>query len=158
MPYITVGEENSAPIELSYEDHGTGQPVVLIHGCPLDGRPWERQVPALVEAGHPVITYDRRDFGRSSQPTKGNDYDTFAADLDKVLTTPALTDAVLVGFSTGPSEAGRHLGTYGSGRVAKAAFLASAEPFLLKTDDPAGADARRAWSPTPSRRRSRWPR
>jgi pimeloyl-ACP methyl ester carboxylesterase len=141
MPYITVGEENSAPIELYYEDHGTGQPVVLIHGYPLDGHSWERQVPALLEAGHRVVTYDRRGFGRSSQPTKGYDYDTFAADLDKVLTTLDLTDAVLVGFSMGTGEVGRYLGTYGSGRVAKAAFLASLEPFLLKTDDnPAGVD------------------
>jgi pimeloyl-ACP methyl ester carboxylesterase len=141
MPYITVGEENSAPIELYYEDHGTGQPVVLIHGYPLDGHSWERQVPALLEAGHRVITYDRRGFGRSSQPTTGYDYDTFAADLDKVLTSLDLTDAVLVGFSMGTGEVGRYLGTYGSGRVAKAVFLASLEPFLLKTDDnPTGVD------------------
>ncbi|MFC8432294.1 alpha/beta fold hydrolase [Streptomyces sp. NPDC057253] len=141
MPYITVGEENSAPIELYYEDHGTGQPVVLIHGYPLDGHSWEKQLPALLEAGHRVITYDRRGFGRSSQPTTGYDYDTFAADLDKVLTTLDLTDAVLVGFSMGTGEVGRYLGAYGSGRVAKAAFLASLEPFLLKTDDnPTGVD------------------
>ncbi|MFI6434186.1 alpha/beta fold hydrolase [Streptomyces sp. NPDC050759] len=141
MPYVAVGEENSAPIELYYEDHGTGQPVVLIHGYPLDGHSWEKQVPALLEAGHRVITYDRRGFGRSSQPTTGYDYDTFAADLDKVLTTLDLTDAVLVGFSMGTGEVGRYLGTYGSGRVAKAAFLASLEPFLLKTDDnPTGVD------------------
>jgi pimeloyl-ACP methyl ester carboxylesterase len=141
MPYITVGEENSAPIELYYEDHGTGQPVVLIHGYPLDGHSWEKQLPALLEAGHRVITYDRRGFGRSSQPTTGYDYDTFAADLDKVLNSLDLTDAVLVGFSMGTGEVGRYLGTYGSGRVAKAVFLASLEPFLLKTDDnPAGVD------------------
>ncbi|MFG2469447.1 alpha/beta fold hydrolase [Streptomyces canus] len=141
MPYITVGEENSAPIELYYEDHGTGQPVVLIHGYPLDGHSWEKQVPVLLEAGHRVITYDRRGFGRSSQPTTGYDYDTFAADLDKVLTSLDLTDAVLVGFSMGTGEVGRYLGTYGSGRVAKAVFLASLEPFLLKTEDnPTGVD------------------
>ncbi|MET7688309.1 alpha/beta hydrolase [Streptomyces sp. NPDC005483] len=141
MAYITVGEENSTPIELYYEDHGTGQPVVLIHGYPLDGHSWEKQLPALLEAGHRVITYDRRGFGRSSQPTTGYDYDTFAADLDKVLTTLDLTDAVLVGFSMGTGEVGRYLGTYGSGRIAKAAFLASLEPFLLKTDDnPTGVD------------------
>jgi pimeloyl-ACP methyl ester carboxylesterase len=158
MPCITVGEENSAPIELSYEDHGIGQPVVIIHGHPLDGHSWERRVPALPEAGHPVIAYDRRAFGRSSQPAKGYDHDTFAADLDKVPTTPGLTDAVLVGFSMGNGELGRYLGTYGSGRVAKAAFPASLEPFLLDTaDNPAGVDARRAWSPTPSTRGSRWP-
>ncbi|MFJ9634601.1 alpha/beta fold hydrolase [Streptomyces sp. NPDC101175] len=135
MPYINVGEENSAPIELYYEDHGTGQPVVLIHGYPLDGHSWERQVPHLLEAGHRVITYDRRGFGRSSQPTTGYDYDTFAADLDKVIEELDLTDAVLVGFSMGTGEVGRYLGTYGSGRIAKAVFLASLEPFLLKTDD-----------------------
>jgi non-heme chloroperoxidase len=141
MPYIAVGEENSAPIELYYEDHGTGQPVVLIHGYPLDGHSWEKQVPVLLEAGHRVITYDRRGFGRSSQPTTGYDYDTFAADLDKVLTSLDLTDAVLVGFSMGTGEVGRFLGKYGSGRVAKAVFLASLEPFLLKTDDnPTGVD------------------
>ncbi|WP_406215450.1 alpha/beta fold hydrolase [Streptomyces canus] len=141
MPYIVVGEENSASIELYYEDHGTGQPVVLIHGYPLDGHSWEKQVPVLLEAGHRVITYDRRGFGRSSQPTTGYDYDTFAADLDKVLTSLDLTDAVLVGFSMGTGEVGRYLGTYGSGRVAKAVFLASLEPFLLKTDDnPTGVD------------------
>ncbi|KUN72414.1 bromoperoxidase [Streptomyces canus] len=141
MPYIAVGEENSAPIELYYEDHGTGQPVVLIHGYPLDGHSWEKQVPVLLEAGHRVITYDRRGFGRSSQPTTGYDYDTFAADLDKVLTSLDLTDAVLVGFSMGTGEVGRYLGRYGSGRVAKAVFLASLEPFLLKTDDnPTGVD------------------
>ncbi|WP_328783140.1 alpha/beta hydrolase [Streptomyces canus] len=141
MPYIVVGEENSASIELYYEDHGTGQPVVLIHGYPLDGHSWEKQVPVLLEAGHRVIAYDRRGFGRSSQPTTGYDYDTFAADLDKVLTSLDLTDAVLVGFSMGTGEVGRYLGTYGSGRVAKAVFLASLEPFLLKTDDnPTGVD------------------
>jgi non-heme chloroperoxidase len=141
MPYIAVGEENSAPIELYYEDHGTGQPVVLIHGYPLDGHSWEKQVPVLLEAGHRVITYDRRGFGRSSQPTTGYDYDTFAADLDKLLTSLDLTDAVLVGFSMGTGEVGRFLGKYGSGRVAKAVFLASLEPFLLKTDDnPTGVD------------------
>ncbi|MFD4597642.1 alpha/beta fold hydrolase [Streptomyces sp. NPDC058464] len=141
MPYITVGEENSAPIELYYEDHGTGQPVVLIHGYPLDGHSWEKQLPVLLGAGHRVVTYDRRGFGRSSQPTTGYDYDTFAADLDKVLTALDLTDAVLVGFSMGTGEVGRYLGKYGSGRVAKAVFLASLEPFLLKTDDnPTGVD------------------
>ncbi|CCK32157.1 Non-haem bromoperoxidase [Streptomyces davaonensis JCM 4913] len=141
MPYITVGEENSAPIELYYEDHGSGQPVVLIHGYPLDGHSWEKQLPALLGAGHRVITYDRRGFGRSSQPATGYDYDTFASDLDLLLTTLDLTDAVLVGFSMGTGEVGRYLGTYGSRRIAKAVFLASLEPFLLKTDDnPTGVD------------------
>jgi peroxiredoxin len=140
MPFITVGSENSTSIDLYYEDHGTGQPVVLIHGYPLDGHSWEKQSAALLRAGYRVITYDRRGFGRSSQPTTGYDYDTFAADLKVVLDTLDLTDAVLVGFSMGTGEIGRYLGSYGSGRVAKAAFLASLEPFLLRTDDnPTGA-------------------
>ncbi len=141
MPFITVGQENSAPIDLYYEDHGSGQPVVLIHGYPLDGHSWEKQAAALLDAGYRVITYDRRGFGRSGQPTTGYDYDTFAADLNTVLETLDLRDAVLVGFSMGTGEVGRYLGTYGSGRVAKAAFLASLEPYLLKTDDnPTGVD------------------
>ncbi|MFG3348608.1 alpha/beta fold hydrolase [Streptomyces sp. NPDC048018] len=141
MPFITVGQENSTTIDLYYEDHGAGQPVVLIHGYPLDGHSWEKQAAALLEAGHRVITYDRRGFGRSGQPTTGYDYDTFAADLNTVMETLDLHDAVLVGFSMGTGEVGRYLGTYGSARVAKAAFLASLEPFLLKTDDnPEGVD------------------
>jgi pimeloyl-ACP methyl ester carboxylesterase len=141
MPFITVGQENSTTIDLYYEDHGTGQPVVLIHGYPLDGQSWEKQAAALLEAGHRVITYDRRGFGRSGRPTTGYDYDTFAADLNTVMETLDLHDAVLVGFSMGTGEVGRYLGTYGSARVAKAAFLASLEPFLLKTDDnPDGVD------------------
>ncbi|MFF5425589.1 MULTISPECIES: alpha/beta fold hydrolase [unclassified Streptomyces] len=141
MPFITVGQENSTTIDLYYEDHGAGQPVVLIHGYPLDGHSWEKQAAALLDAGHRVITYDRRGFGRSGQPTTGYDYDTFAADLNTVMETLDLHDAVLVGFSMGTGEVGRYLGTYGSARVAKAAFLASLEPFLLKTDDnPEGVD------------------
>ncbi|MFC9285116.1 alpha/beta fold hydrolase [Streptomyces sp. NPDC057052] len=140
MAFITVGQENSTDIDLYYEDHGTGRPVVLIHGYPLDGHSWEKQSAALLDAGYRVITYDRRGFGRSSRPATGYDYDTFAADLHTVLETLDLHDAVLVGFSMGTGEVGRYLGTYGSARIAKAAFLASLEPFLLKTDDnPAGA-------------------
>jgi peroxiredoxin len=135
MPFITVGTENSASIDLYYEDHGAGQPVVLIHGYPLDGHSWEKQSAALLEAGYRVITYDRRGFGRSSQPTTGYDYDTFAADLGVVLDTLDLNDVVLVGFSMGTGEVTRYLGTYGSARVAKAAFLASLQPFLLHTED-----------------------
>ncbi|WP_169949141.1 alpha/beta fold hydrolase [Microbispora sp. H11081] len=141
MAYITVGQENSTAIELYYEDHGSGQPVVLIHGYPLDGHSWEKQIPALLDNGYRVITYDRRGFGRSSQPTVGYDYDTFAADLNTLLETLDLRDVILVGFSMGTGEVGRYLGTYGSARVAKAAFLASLEPFLLKTEDnPEGVD------------------
>ena len=141
MAHIKVGRENSTDIELYYEDHGTGQPVVLIHGFPLDGHSWEKQVTALLEAGYRVITYDRRGFGRSSQPTVGYEYDTFAADLQTIMTTLDLTETILVGFSTGTGEVGRYLGTYGSSRVAKAAFLAALEPFALKTEDnPDGID------------------
>ncbi|MBM0231127.1 alpha/beta hydrolase [Micromonospora sp. STR1_7] len=143
MPHITVGEENSTAIELYYEDHGTGQPVVLIHGFPLSGHSWEKQSAELLRAGYRVVTYDRRGFGQSSQTTLGYDYDTFAADLNVLMETLDLTDAVLVGFSMGTGEVARYLGRYGSSRVAKAAFLASLEPFLLKTDDnPTGAAPR----------------
>jgi non-heme chloroperoxidase len=142
MSTITVGTENSTPIELFYEDHGSGQPVVLIHGYPLNGRSWEKQSAALLSAGYRVITYDRRGFGLSSQPTTGYDYDTFAADLNVILETLDLRDVVLVGFSMGTGEVGRYLSTYGSERVAKAGFLASLEPFLLQTDDnPTGVPA-----------------
>ncbi|MBG0815035.1 alpha/beta fold hydrolase [Planomonospora sp. ID82291] len=141
MAYITVGTENSTPVELYYEDHGAGRPVVLIHGYPLDGHSWEKQLPALLETGHRVITYDRRGFGRSSRPTTGYDYDTFAADLDVLMRTLDLRDAVLVGFSMGSGEVTRYLSTYGTERVGKAAFLALLQPFLLKTDDnPDGVD------------------
>ncbi|WP_284753646.1 alpha/beta hydrolase [Arthrobacter sp. efr-133-R2A-120] len=139
MAYITVGNENSTEIEIYYEDHGTGQAVVLIHGYPLDGSSWEKQTAALLDAGYRVITYDRRGFGKSSKPTVGYDYDTFAADLNTVLNTLDVNDAVLVGFSMGTGEVARYLGTYGSARVAKAVFLASLEPFLLQTaDNPGG--------------------
>ena len=135
MGYITVGNENSTPIELYYEDQGSGQPVVLIHGYPLDGHSWERQTRELLAQGYRVITYDRRGFGGSSKVNAGYDYDTFAADLDAVLTTLDLTDVVLVGFSMGTGEVGRYVATYGTDRVAKIAFLAPLEPFLLHTDD-----------------------
>jgi non-heme chloroperoxidase len=141
MSVITVGTENSTSIDLHYEDHGSGQAVVLIHGYPLDGTSWERQQREILDAGYRVITYDRRGFGKSSQPTVGYDYDTFAADLDAVLTTLDLTDVVLVGFSMGTGEVGRYVATYGTDRIAKVAFLAPLEPFLLKTDDnPTGVD------------------
>ncbi|MEW1633679.1 alpha/beta hydrolase [Streptomyces sp. NPDC093801] len=141
MPYIKVAEGNSAPVELYYEDHGTGRPVVLIHGWPLDGASWEKQTAALLAAGHRVVTYDRRGFGRSDQPCDGYDYDTFAADLDHVLTALDLRDVVLAGFSMGTGEVTRYLGTYGSERIAKAVMIGVVPPFLLKTDDnPAGVD------------------
>jgi non-heme chloroperoxidase len=141
MPFVTVGQENSADIEIYYEDHGSGQPVVLIHGYPLNGRSWEKQQRVLLDAGHRVINYDRRGFGNSSQPTIGYDYDTFAADLNALIEHLALDDIVLVGFSMGTGEVTRYLGTYGSRRVSKAALLGAIPPFLLKTDDnPEGVD------------------
>lgn len=140
MLYISVGTENSTGIDLYYEDHGQGQPVVLIHGFPLDGHSWEKQSKVLLDAGYRVITYDRRGFGRSSQPAEGYDYDTFASDLHTLVEHLDLTEAVLVGFSMGTGEVARYLATYGSRRVAKAAFLASLEPCLAKSEDnPAGA-------------------
>ena len=141
MPYITVGKENSANIDLYYEDHGSGQPVVLIHGYPLSGASWEKQVPVLLSAGYRVITYDRRGFGRSDQPTTGYNYDTFAAALEKIVKKLKLHDFVLAGFSMGGGEVARYIGKYGSKGVAKAIFISSVPPYLLKTaDNPEGVD------------------
>ncbi len=141
MPFVTVGQENSGTVDLYYEDHGAGKPVVLIHGWPLSGQSWEKQVPVLLEAGYRVITYDRRGFGDSSKPTSGYDYDTFAEDLHKLMTTLDLREATLVGFSMGGGEVARYLGKYGSERISRAAFLAAVPPFLLKTpDNPSGVD------------------
>lgn len=141
MPYITVGKENSGKIDLYCEDHGTGTPVVLIHGWPLSGASWEKQVPALLDAGYRVITYDRRGFGRSSRPSSGYTYDTFAEDLHRIMTKLNLKDASLVGFSMGGGEVARYIGTYGSRRVKSVAFISAIPPFLLKIDDnPAGVD------------------
>lgn len=135
MGYITVGTENSTSVELYYEDQGAGQPVVLIHGYPLDGHSWERQTRELLAAGYRVITYDRRGFGQSSKVGAGYDYDTFANDLNTVMETLDLTDAILVGFSMGTGELARYVAKFGHARVAKLAFLASLEPFLVATDD-----------------------
>ena len=141
MSFITVGKENSTAINLYYEDHGSGKPVVLIHGWPLSGRSWEKQVPALLEAGYRIITYDRRGFGDSSKPVTGYDYDTLAGDLNTLMTTLDLQDAAIVGFSMGGGEVARYLSKYGSKRVKKAVFMGAIPPFLLKTaDNPAGVD------------------
>ena len=133
MSYVNVGKENSSNIDLYYEDHGSGQPVVLIHGYPLSGASWERQVPVLLNAGHRVITYDRRGFGKSSQPTTGYKYDTFAEDLRKLITHLDLHDFSLVGFSMGGGEVARYLGKYGSKGVHNAVIISGIPPFLLKT-------------------------
>jgi non-heme chloroperoxidase len=143
MSTITVGKENSTPINLYYEDHGSGSPVVLIHGWPLSGASWEKQTAALLSAGHRVITYDRRGFGRSSKPAAGYDYDTFAADLDKLLKKLALKKVALVGFSMGSGEVTRYLGKYGSARVRKAVLIGTLGPYLVKAaDNPEGVDAK----------------
>jgi non-heme chloroperoxidase len=139
--YIKVGQENSTPVEIYYEDHGSGSPVMLIHGWPLNGASWEKQTAALLAAGHRVITYDRRGFGRSSQPTVGYNYDTFAADLDAVLSTLNLTDVSLVGFSMGTGEVTRYIGKYGTKRVRKAVLIGTLGPYLVKaSDNPEGVD------------------
>ncbi len=139
MPMLEVGTEAHHPIELHYEDYGSGKPVVLIHGWALSGRSWEAQVPALVAAGYRVITYDRRGFGWSSQPWSGYDYDTLAADLHGLMTHLDLKGATLVGFSMGGGEVARSIGTYGTERVAKAVFAGAVPPYLHKnTDNPDG--------------------
>jgi len=141
MPYVSVGKENSANIELYYEDHGNGKPVVLIHGYPLSGSSWEKQIPDLLDAGYRVITYDRRGFGQSSKPISGYDYDTFAQDLHRVIGQLDLKDTSLVGFSMGGGEIARYIGNYGTKHVAKAAFLGGIPPYLLRaSDNPDGVD------------------
>src|SRR5438132_3247027 len=140
--FIAVGSENSKSIELYYEDLGSGQPVVLIHGWPLNGASWEKQTAALLAAGHRVITYDRRGFGRSSQPAVGCNYDTFASDLNTVLTSLSLTDVCLAGFSMGTGEVTRYIGKYGTKRVRKAVLIGTLGPYLVKaSDNPDGVDA-----------------
>ena len=142
MAYVTVATENSTDVEIFYTDQGPAdaQPVVLIHGFPLNGESWDLQSRALQDAGFRVIAYDRRGFGASSKTATGSDYDTFAADLHALIEELELEDAVLVGFSMGTGEIARYLSRYGAGRIAKAAFFGSLEPYLLITDDnPDGA-------------------
>jgi non-heme chloroperoxidase len=141
MPYVTVGKENSGDIQLYYEDHGSGDPVVLIHGYPLSGTSWEKQLPVLLEGGHRVITYDRRGFGKSSQPAAGYNYDTFAEDLHRVVSHLEVHDFALVGFSMGGGEVARYFGKYGSRGVSKAVIIGGVPPYLLKAaDNPDGVD------------------
>ncbi len=141
MNYIDVDKENSGSVRLYYEDHGAGKPVVLIHGWPLSGASWERQVPVLLDAGYRVITYDRRGFGWSSRPASGYDYDTLASDLNQLLSKLDLYETTLVGFSMGGGEVARYLGKYGSERIEKAVFMAAIPPYLLKSaDNPEGVD------------------
>lgn len=141
MSYVEVGKENSTSIHLYYEDHGSGQPVVLIHGYPLSSASWEKQIPVLLDAGYRVIAYDRRGFGKSSQPTTGYNYDTFAEDLHKLVTHLKLKHFALVGFSMGGGEVARYIGKYGSKDVSKAVIMGGVPPYLLKADDnPEGVD------------------
>lgn len=141
MPYINVGKENSGDIDLYFEDHGSGDPIVLIHGYPLSGASWEKQVPALLAAGRRVITYDRRGFGKSNQPTTGYNYDTFAEDLHTLVTKLNLRDLALVGFSMGGGEVARYIGKYGSTGLSKAIIIGGIPPYLLKApDNPEGVD------------------
>jgi len=142
MPYLNVGKENSSDIDLYYEDHGSGPAVILIHGYPLNGASWEKQIPELLGAGHRVIIYDRRGFGKSSQPTTGYNYDTFAADLNKLISHLHLREFALVGFSMGGGEVVRYIGKYGSKGVSNAVIIGGVPPYLLKTaDNPEGVDA-----------------
>ncbi len=141
MPFVNVGKENSGNIDLYYEDHGSGKPIVLIHGYPLSGASWEKQLPVLLDAGYRVITYDRRGFGQSSKPTTGYNYDTFAEDLHRLVTHLDLHNFALAGFSMGGGEVARYQGRYGSKNVTKAVFISSVPPYLVKTpDNPEGVD------------------
>lgn len=141
MGHITVGNENSTPIELYYEDHGSGPPAVLLAGWPLDSRSWEPQIHALLEAGHRVIAYDRRGFGQSSRPTEGYDFDTLAADLDALLSTLDLHDVTLIGFSLGTGELARYIGTHGTGRLRGCVFIETLAPSFAKSEEnPDGVD------------------
>ena len=135
MPYVSVGQENSASIDLVLRGPWFGPPVVLIHGYPLSGRAWDKQVPVLLEAGCRVITYDRRGFGKSSQPASGSDYETFAADLSTLMDELDLRDATIVGYSMGTGEVTPYLGAYGSGRVSRGVLISPIPPFLLQADD-----------------------
>jgi non-heme chloroperoxidase len=142
MPVITVGSENSGPIDLYYEDHGSGTPVVLIHGYPLSGRAWDKQLPPLLAAGHRVITYDRRGAGKSSQPASGYDWDTFAADLSTLIDKLGLDNVTLVGHSMGTGEVTRYLGNYGSAKVSRAVLIGPIPPYLSQaSDNPEGVPA-----------------
>ena len=139
MPFLKT--TSTPATELHYQDLGKGKPVVLIHGWPLSHRMWEAQVNALTDAGFRCIAYDRRGFGDSGQPAGGYDYDTFASDLNDLMTQLDLRDATLAGFSMGGGEVARYLGRYGSDRVSKAMLLGSVTPFMLKTpDNPEGVD------------------
>lgn len=143
MPYLSIDKKNSSSLHLYYQDHGMGKPVVLVHGWPLSGASWEKQVLALLHAGYRVITYDRRGFGHSSHPMSGYDYDTLANDMHMLITDLDLRDAALVGFSMGGGEAARYLSVYGSGRISEAVFMSAVPPFLLRTpDNPEGVDGR----------------
>ncbi|AGZ44055.1 alpha/beta fold hydrolase [Actinoplanes friuliensis] len=141
MSTISVGTENTTSIDLYYEDHGSGPAVVLISGWPFDSRSWESQIHPLLTAGHRVIVYDRRGFGRSSRPVGGYDFDTLAADLDKLLTALDLREVTLVGLSLGTGEVARYIGVHGTGRLRSCVFIESLAPSFAKSaENPNGVD------------------
>ncbi len=151
MGIVTVGQENTTPIELYYEDHGSGDPVILLAGWPLDSRSWEPQIHALLDAGHRVIVYDRRGFGCSARPTQGYDFDTLASDLDKLLSELELREVTLVGFSLGTGELARYIGAYGTARLRACVFIETLAPSFAKSEATPGASMQTV-SP-PSRKR-----
>jgi pimeloyl-ACP methyl ester carboxylesterase len=141
MPFLTVGRD-AGNIDIYYEDHGVGRPVVLIHGFPLSGRSWERQIPPLIDSGHRVIIYDRRGFGRSSQTIAGYDFDIFSEDLRKLIKHLDLKHPSLVGHSMGGGEVARYISRYGSHNVDRAVFISGIPPYLMQSDEnPAGLSA-----------------
>jgi non-heme chloroperoxidase len=133
MPYISVGKENSGDISIYYKDWGNGQPVVFSHGWPLSADAWDDQMIFLASQGYRCIAHDRRGHGRSSQPSGGNDMDTYAADLAKLAEALDLKGAVHIGHSTGGGEVARYIGRYGTKRVAKAVLISAVPPLMLKT-------------------------
>jgi len=138
MPYIKTRDG----VDLYVKDWGSGRPVVLIHGWPLNADSWEDQALALAEAGHRVIAYDRRGFGRSGQPWAGYDYDTLSDDLAQVIEATGVEDAALFGFSMGGGEVARYMSRHEGRKVRAAGLIASVVPYLLKDDsNPGGVDA-----------------
>ncbi len=142
MTFIKAGQDTRGnAVELHYCDYGQGDPIVLIHGWPLTSASWEYQLAELPLHGKRVIAYDRRGFGHSSKPWDGYDYDTFASDLNAVLTQLDLQNVTLVGFSMGGGEVARYMSRYNGARVSKVIFVSAVTPYLLKTNDnPDGVD------------------
>lgn len=134
MPFIT-NKKAKQPVDIFYEDYGSGQPVILIHGWPLSRKSWEQQVWKIVEEGFRCISYDRRGFGISSQPWGEYDYSALASDLNSIIEELDLKDAILIGFSMGGGEVVRYLTDYGADKISKAALISSIIPLVKKKDD-----------------------